>query len=812
MIWCILPIRLPDSYTAGLSVGLALVIGSVLYCANAGLANPHQPAFFGRYGYKKLRARSAFGTIAFLILTAACSLQNPALPIDLPSEARQRVVLNEVLFLPQDDQPPFIELKATASGVSLEGLYLVNERDQQYALPDLPPLGAEEFLLIVFDGGESAEQGVVHARQRDFLSPDSGSLELFNAEGVSLDGVAWGAGQPGGVKLSRGGTVDELVRGTTIGRHPSSTGRDRHEWTIFPPSLATPGAANLQPGVEIMLPLNGAVISQTTFELSWYPAPGAVEYHVEVARDEAFTELILEETVSSPEASVELQAGKYFWRVQAIGTGGEPAAYSPVQSITVDLALGAIGKTSAAQQTTLGVPMIMQKKDTAMLLLESPRETGSHAWDVAHPTLDRSDPADNTNCTLASIAMINSYLGGDMSQDRIGYEIFKDFWTGPEYDLMYGDGLYADQQLEALTFALDAAPTFHATGDDLDDFWDEIKVEIDANRPVYATIPGHAFVITGYSEFNSTRIVSINDPWWGSYAADLDVVNWAKHFLISPDSIPVFQEPEITMHSDRDGVVDFDETQRFGTSPTDPDFDKDDVEDKDDIRASVFDEWYGYAVTGDLLGRDYDGDGMAMELDVDSDDGGCFDGMEDYDYNGKYELPETWNFEVGDDACFWGTDELVADSNAIYSDGNHHQRIRTFVTFSLRAEEEGKLKGLAQISYTWTGEFTSDICSGTHSVEPGYFQAQLDGTFQKLPNGGGTLVSFQATPDHGPSFAVQWVTNCPAEPTPFPEGWFWGGGGGTLVDGIYDSYVDYSGAVGYTEFWQKIHMEQGGAE
>ena len=60
-----------------------------------------------------------------------------------------------------------------------------------------------------------------------------------------------------------------------------------------------------------------------------------------------------------------------------------------------------------------------QHKDTAMLLLESKNEGGLHAWDVPHPEMDRTDPADNANCALASIAMINAYFGGDLSQDGV---------------------------------------------------------------------------------------------------------------------------------------------------------------------------------------------------------------------------------------------------------------------------------------------------------------------------------------------------------------------------------------------------------
>jgi hypothetical protein len=721
-----------------------------------------------------------------------------------------------VLFLPDSAQSPFVELKGTGGRTATVGLMLRNQGGDTFTLPEGTAAVAEgDFLLIVFDGGNQVEDRTVHAVASNFLDSESGSLELLSADGALLDRVAWGPDQAGAVSMSKGGSVDELVAGTTIGRHPGSLALDLTQWTIFSTTQTTPGAANVQPGVEVMLPVSGAILGQTSLEVTWYPAPGAASYQVQISSDEDSGTLVVDQSTTTPELLVDLQPGTYFWRVQALGPDGAEAQVSPTQSLTIDTGVSStmhLASLLPQDSANLAVPMIMQHKDTGMLLLESKRETGAHAWDVAHPGLDRSDPADAHNCVLASVAMINNFLGGDLSQDRIGYEIFKDFWSGPEFDLNYGEGLYAFQQEEALTFALDAAPSFHPTGETPDLMWEEITYEIDQGRPVFATIPGHAFVVTGYRIHGERRIVAINDPWWGSYEADVDVVAWEKHFLISPASLPVFQEPEITMHSDSDGIVDFDETQRFATSPTDDDFDKDDLKDKDDVRASVFDEHFGYAVTGILLGRDFDEDGLLMERDVDADDGGCFDGMEDYDYNGKHNQPETWNFDDGDDACLWGTDELVLDENRINDyGGNHHQRIRTFVTFSARPVEGGKLEGLAQIEYTWTGEFNSDVCSGTHAVDPGYYQAALEGEFYQQPGSEGTFFSLRANPDHGEPYAIQWNTACPAAPTPM-QGWTWGGQGGTLEDGVYDYYVDMAaaGMVTNGEFWQKVHVEQGG--
>ena len=560
------------------------------------------------------------------------------------------------------------------------------------------------------------------------------------------------------------------------------------------------------------MPLNGAVIELLSFQLTWYPAPGALEYRVQVSADEAFSTLTTEQSVNAPALNVELQPGTYFWRVQAIPGDGVATDFSPVQKITVNPGFSNTGHGAAPQrQTALAVPYMSQHKDTAMLLLESKNENGPHAWDVPHPEMDPTDPADNANCALASIAMINAYLGGDLSQDRLGYELYKDVWPGPEYDLNYGYGLNAAQEEQLLTFALEAAPTYRSEPETLDTFWAEVQWEIDAGRPIFGTKPGHAFVITGYYEDTSTRYLMINDPSIGQYAVDFEAVRWTKYFMISPDSLPVLSEPEIGMDSDGDGIVDFDETERFGTDAHSDDSDQDKVKDKDDVRASIYDDHFGYAITGDLIGRDYDDDGIAIELDEDSDDGGCFDGMEDFDLDGKFKEPETYNFDDGDDACFSGRDEILLDFTKVYDDGSHHQRLRTYATYSLRPLEQGKLEGLARITYSHTGEFSSEECSGTHTIGDQFFQATLEGEFQKLQDGG-TLVTFRSSPDHGSEYMVQWNTACPVTPE-MHEGWSWPGTGGTLEDGVYDFYQDLSSSLsGPGEFWQKIHMEQGGAQ
>jgi hypothetical protein len=130
--------------------------------------------------------------------------------------------LSEVLFHPAEGQPGFIEVLNTGpSDATLDGLTLINERDQTVALPrGLAPIAADGVLLIMFDGETRVEDTVLHAAPADFLAADVGNVALRGEDATLLDEVAWGESQAGAVNLGRGGlslSPSELPPGTTIG-------------------------------------------------------------------------------------------------------------------------------------------------------------------------------------------------------------------------------------------------------------------------------------------------------------------------------------------------------------------------------------------------------------------------------------------------------------------------------------------------------------------------------------------------------------------------------------------------------------------
>lgn len=590
------------------------------------------------------------------------------------------MVLNEVLFSPSHDQFPFVELKSVGEHASLSGLKLRNENAEEYIFPDnTPAFERDSFLLVTFDGGNKLEGATLHAGPRLFLNGVAGAVELIAPDGRVVDRVAWGVSQPESVNLGRGGAHGDFIAGVSIGRYPLSVRPvDFLEWLTFSVDEVTPGKPNPNPRAEVLLPLDGAFVSQPSIKLGWYPVAGATSYHIQISTDSEFNTTITDSKTQTPSFKTPaLEAGDYFWRVQAIFEDGSSAEFSPVSSFTISStelpnfpaqsSYFLIPNAYAAEtvpplrEGVLAVPMIYQHKDTAMLQMESRNESGTHAWDKDHGELDESDPSDNMNCVLASIAMVNTFAGGDLSQDRIGYEILKDSWPDdPVLDLNYGRGIYDNETFHGLTFAFNGASVMQYDATSADALWETVTRDIGAGRPVVARVPGHVIVISGYYQFSQSgpnaRWLTINDPWWGRYLLNLErMANRSRvegYWTVSDTSNPRHNEASLTLNSDNDGMVDFDETERFKTKPGNRDSDQDGVDDKTEVYATVFDPDHGWARWRAIgFGRDLDEDNRFMELDRDSDAGGCKDGEEDKNANGKRDGGETYNFDKQDDDC-----------------------------------------------------------------------------------------------------------------------------------------------------------------
>lgn len=626
------------------------------------------------------------------------------------------------------------------------------------ALGAAPALPAGAQLLVLFDGLDKVEGSVVHAGGGLALPRDHGAIELLDAAGVRLDRVAWGDGEAWPVKTGPGGIVPAAYdAGTTIGRAPGANSLGVPEaWVVYQATDASPGKANAMPAPSVLLPLSSAILNASAAELSWYAVPGAASYRVQVATDASFANPALDLTPGQPPVNVgTLAPGAYLWRVQAIGADGSASAFS--EPSKVELAPAATATLALAEDTPgkhLAVPLLSQHKDTSMLLLERNKESGAHSWDADHGALDTSDPADNMNCVLATVAMINHFFGGDLSQDRIGYEYLHSRAgnpPGPEGDLMYGQGIPDVDVSQALQFALGGGT---ATGlMTPDEMWKTIVAEIDAGRPLAASNANHAYVVTGYEVTDGRRLISINDPGESEpYRDDIDGGATLQLWLMPANPTVRHQEAGVTADSDGDGVVDFDETERFKTNPSAKDSDGDDLPDKQDIISGVFDPKWGYAVRRDEFGRDFDSDGNPTERDKDSDEGGCTDGEEDTSRNGHRDGSETWNFNPDDDSCAGWRGSMSVTRKWTYSNGMETGSATTtfngvFVADTKPQHHDPQCQGdnppddcpqifvaTGTISWSFTAQCgdTSDSGSGSFEASSGFIVPDSDWIQQAL--------------------------------------------------------------------------------
>lgn len=212
-----------------------------------------------------------------------------------------------------------------------------------------------------------------------------------------------------------------------------------------------------------------------------------------------------------------------------------------------------------------------------------------------------------------------------------------------------------------------------------------IKTEIDAERPLIVTGPGHLYLIVGYVEKGDEFSIITQDEGgrkevslqqnsgetadWvdghnvitqldGNEAVSLQLLIDAYWTGLAPVKLGK-DEQSISDDFDHDGVMDFDEEERFATKMRERDSDGDGVGDKEEIHYSVWDPDHGYHKTVGTFSA-YAGEEEvaakadnayreAMELFLDSDNGGCDDGRENDNRDGKRSGAETSNFVMGDD-------------------------------------------------------------------------------------------------------------------------------------------------------------------
>ena len=482
---------------------------------------------------------------------------------------------------------------------------------------------------------------------------------------------------PGNISLGVGGSLG-------INNGPLSF--SSNDWSIYQVNDLSIGGENNLPSPTIITPFDGVEICDNEVHFGWF-AVNVDYYHIEIDDDNNFQSPILSIDSTNTQYTYQKPAigETFYFRVMSKGNNGGDSNYASIYIQFADCELQLLGTNSVQVLKQLNITPIMQHKDTNMLNLGGDTECQvqeNHGndknclsrWDSSHED-DGNDKLNDGNaiiasaldgmyCTRAAISMIVSYYGGDLSQDRISYEAFKN--DGVDLSLGHGNGLWPNawfrcievddktiseckEERNIFGWALNTASITSGEGRPT---FGQIKQWIDDDRPILIVERHpdylHSVVISGYREEFLFDYVTRIDPKTATSSEIKWTTTWnIVEFHVAPAGVtPFSQEVSIHQDTDDDGIVDFDEEVRFKTNPNNQDSDADGVPDKSDIRAYVFD------MDGNYKPRlaDFDGDLLRKEKDPDNDksnNSGSPDGCEDSNQNGKYEpaLGETNNFD-----------------------------------------------------------------------------------------------------------------------------------------------------------------------
>jgi hypothetical protein len=504
---------------------------------------------------------------------------------------------------------------------------------------------------------------------------------------------------------------DVLIRVSASVTDPNSNGIGSEFWQYRSEDAATPGQPNPWPEPVHYYPSDGTeVASDCRFSVDGFEWSTHTTF--QFSRDPRFTDVVVEKTTAGHALWLDsLDAGLWHWRVRGYGAyPNEPGPWSqPVQVVreAFDIEqLIAHSKESADEAKILkamtipGVELTAshvvptqqksQRKDTTMLCLDGCHNIkGRCTWCEDHPEGQNCFHG-NSYCTRCSVSMMAAAGGKSLSQDRITYYLFEEAKTlsqaalaskhlnDPYRDLGHTIGTWSEdcplivswiygQDKSAYQEVFYHDKIFYDDSPEMDSFVEFIM----DGRTILRHCASHTNLLTGVATVQVNGVekyyCQVHDTGgagnmsWVSLESTKAVFN---EFTFPPTTGSIVREDELelSMDSDEDGVSDFDEIHRFKTDPYSDDTDDDGLPDKIDMYGYLFNVANMYQPRN----RDMDGDGKPKELDPDNDDPedkSVFDGCEDSDKDGYYNLlgRETDCFVLADDfqavnpECFRGT-------------------------------------------------------------------------------------------------------------------------------------------------------------
>ncbi|MBN2442648.1 MAG: lamin tail domain-containing protein [Spirochaetales bacterium] len=555
----------------------------------------------------------------------------------------------------------------------------------------LPPVPSDAFVLIIFNGDSHSINdlsftddalAVLYSDKKNVFDDEGDVCALFTSipyKVKTIRGfVTWGnIDQKGGkaqsfLKYSKAKKLWSDKKGRVYNRLPEITGpaaivqrggslvlvdsgEGKYQSTAVPcrPEYITPGAKNTLPSPQLWMPRDQLDTSADNFTFSWLPV-GSSHYEIQICRDMQCKEIVVhKEGLTEPNFRPAFPLERYvtyYWRVRAV-RAESIGNWSEVRTFTIAFPeeagsgfdeegpLFEEDEPPSGAPNPLGVPSRAARKDSLLLCVDGCDQ--AH-WDSSNAEPSAQHGHSTWYCWAAAAQMLAWYMGGDLLQDEIVATVHGNitgapqpypdlpYGTEPEDSLPHGShaGASKAQDYQAVRYALQAtqAQLHEQTTKPTDA---ELQGFIDDGRPLWYENGGHAMIIDGYRTqggvFQARFLNTDNNGTiaWRSWA------NEPFRWCLVPELglTGKIKDSRLDTDSDGDGIMDFDEDERFPTDKDIPDSEWDGVFDKADVAS--------YTLRG--ISADIDGDGTRAEVDPDSDDGGVIDGWEDLDNDGEYE-------------------------------------------------------------------------------------------------------------------------------------------------------------------------------
>jgi hypothetical protein len=603
----------------------------------------------------------AFGLMAIFGMAGGCNSGGES-SRSIANIGSSQIRLNEVLFFPSSG-PEWIELyNPDSDSVNIGLLQISNDQGDTYDIPEelllVPPGG---YVVILFDG-LGADQNdydfeggyaLLHTDMptNDFFNNNAGSCILYSGNpgdyGSKIDFVAWGDYSQDGRYVNNAeeyGSFGPVRAGETIGVHPdvykTSIGTS---WVIYARNEITPGKRNAIPSPVLISPFQGCGIGDDKVTFSWSDwFINIKEFHLEIDDNDDFSSptisVITKGSLYHCDAS--FQDGWYYWRVKSTTENLEESLWSESNEFEI------IVHTREEPWLTVDLglhPPLLQHKDTHLLCSACPAKSPTldkHQWDEPHtgsPTSAQNCPHCKKYCGRASVAMINRFFDGDISQDRISLMVGESILK----PLGHGKGFSPLDVSIALSKVLKNGPLVEP----MDITLSAIKRYIMEYRPLitarYTEKVKHLMVIDGFDLYSNPddSMIHLIDPWTKTEKRVKLLTSGLVCIWAPPAGSKGIKEEDLSTDSDEDGITNFDEQTRFFTDPNKSDTDGDGIPDKVEIWAWAYGK-------GTKSRRPDNGEKIWLDSNYDNDL--YEDGEEDLNKNGNVDEGECDPFVAND--------------------------------------------------------------------------------------------------------------------------------------------------------------------